>query len=241
MRNVWLIAQRELGAYFKSLNGWVMFALVLLIDGLLFNFLAVGDNERRSSQVLHEFFFNSSGVFMTATVFFSMRLLAEEKQTGTIVLLTSSPVKDHEIVLGKYFAALAFLAIVMAATLYMPLLILVNGKISAGHLFAGYLGMLLLAATTLAIGTFGSALARTQILAAIISGILVVVFITCWFGARVTERPFNELFVALALYHKHFTPFMDGVIHTRDVIYYLVMIYFALFASTRVLEARRWR
>ncbi len=100
-----------------------------------------------------------------------MRLLAEERQTGTLVLLTSSPIQDWEIVLGKFLSAFIFLALItLACTVYMPLLIFVNGKISVGHLAAGYLGLLLLGSATLAIGTFGSAIARTQVLAAIFSG-----------------------------------------------------------------------
>jgi ABC-2 type transport system permease protein len=170
-----------------------------------------------------------------------MRLIAEEKQTGTIVLLTSSPVRDREIVLGKYLSGLAFLAIITLATIYMPMLIMVNGKISFGHLVAGYLGLVLLGGTTLAIGTFGSALGRTQVMAAIISAVLVTTLLIAWMLARVTERPFNEFFLALALYHRHFTPFMQGVIHLRDVVYFFAVSYFSLFAATRVLEARRWR
>ena len=112
----------------------------------------------------------SFGTTAFASVFISMRLLAEERQTGTLVLLTSSPVHDWEIVLGKYLSALAFLAIVTIASVYIPALIMVNGKVSFGHLFAGYLGVLLVGSATLAIGVFGSALARNQILAAIFSG-----------------------------------------------------------------------
>ena len=93
----------------------------------------------------------------------------------------------------------------------------------------------------MAIGTFGSALARTQVLAAIISGALLVGMLVAWMLARVTERPLNEIFAAVALYHRHFTPFMAGVVHLRDVVYYIAVSYLFLFLSTRVLEARRWR
>lgn len=239
--NVLLIARRELGAYFRTMNGYVVAALVLLIDGIVFNAFVMGDAERKSAQVLSDFFFYSSGLLAAASIFLSMRLIAEEKQTGTIVLLGSSPIHDRDIVLGKYLAAFAFLALITVATLYMPLLILVNGKISWGHLGAGYLGLLLLCGTTLAIGVFGSAIARNQVLAVVTSSVLVGIMYTAWMIARVTERPFNDLFVALALFHKHFTPFMAGVINLRDVVYYIVVSYFALFAATRVLEARRWR
>ena len=241
MRNVRLIALRELGSYFRSMGGYVIAGIFLLTVGLLFHAVAMGDGERRSSEVLYSFFFYCSGPTMICSVLLSMRLLAEEKQTGTIVLLASSPVRDREIILGKYLGALVFLMLMVLGTLYLPLMILVNGKISVGHLFAGYLGLSLLGAATLAVGTFGSAVGKNQVLAVIISAVLVTTLLVAWMLARVTERPFNEFFVAIALFHKHFTPFGRGVIHLRDVVYYLALIYLSLFAATRVLEARRWR
>jgi ABC-2 type transport system permease protein len=170
-----------------------------------------------------------------------MRLLAEERQTGTLVLLTSSPVHDWEIVMGKFLSALVFLAMILAASLYMPALIFVNGKISIGHMAAGYFGLLLIGSASLAVGTFGSALARNQVLAAIFSGGIVVAMIVCWMLAKVTEHPFNDVFVALAIHGRHFPPFQAGAIHLRDVVYYLMVTYVALFSATRVMEARRWR
>jgi ABC-2 type transport system permease protein len=236
-----LIARRELGAYLRSMTGYVIAALMLVVDGLLFQAFALGGGDKLSAEVLSNFFFYSSGLTMIASVFISMRLLAEERQTGTLVLLTSSPVHDWEIILGKFLSSLAFLAMITVATLYMPALIFVNGKVSFGHMAAGYLGLLLLGSASLAVGTFGSALARTQVLAAIFSGVMMTGLVICWFLGRATERPFSEVFAALALWQRHFPPFMAGQIHLRDVVFYLALTYFALFAATRVMEARRWR
>jgi ABC-2 type transport system permease protein len=236
-----LIARRELGAYLRSMTGYVIAALVLVVDGLLFQAFVMGSGDKLSSQVLSSFFEISGGVTMISSVFISMRLLAEERQTGTLVLLTSSPVHDWEIVLGKFLSGLAFLAMITLATVYMPALIFVHGKVSFGHMAAGYVGLLLLGSAALAIGTFGSALARTQVLAAIISGCMVTALVICWLLGRATERPFSEIFATLALWQRHFPPFMAGQIHVRDVVFFLALTYFALFAATRVLEARRWR
>lgn len=236
-----LIARRELGAYLRSMTGYVIAALVLVVDGLLFQAFVMGSGDKLSSQVLSSFFEISGGVTMISSVFISMRLLAEERQTGTLVLLTSSPVHDWEIVLGKFLSGLAFMAMITLATVYMPALIFVHGKVSFGHMAAGYIGLLLLGSAALAIGTFGSALARTQVLAAIISGCLVTALVICWLLGRATERPFSDIFATLALWQRHFPPFMAGQIHVRDVVFYLAISYFALFAATRVLEARRWR
>jgi ABC-2 type transport system permease protein len=241
MNATFLIARRELGAYLRSMTGYVIAALALVVDGILFQAFVLGGPERLSAEVLSNFFFIAGGVTMIASIFISMRLLAEERQTGTLVLLTSSPVHDWEIVLGKFLSAFIFLALITLASVYMPALIFVNGKVSFGHMVAGYMGLLLLGSAALAIGTFGSALARTQVLAAIISGVLVVALVTCWMLARVTERPLQDVFTALALWQRHFTPFQAGQVHLRDVVYYLAVTYLALFAATRVLEARRWR
>jgi ABC-2 type transport system permease protein len=129
----------------------------------------------------------------------------------------------------------------MVLSAFMPLMIMVNGKISMGQIAAGYLGLLLYGGAALAIGTFGSAVARTQLLALIISAALLTTMVLLWLVAAITDRPLNEVFLALAIFKRPQTPFQVGVVHLRDVVYYLAVIYFALFASTRVLEARRWR
>ena len=236
-----LITRRELSTYLRSMTGYVIAAILLLVDGLLFNIFAIGGDEKLSVVVLGEFFFYTSGLTLIASVFISMRLVAEERQTGTLVLLTSSPVLDEQIVAGKFLSGFLFLAMVLGLSVFMPLLILVNGKISFGHLAAGYLGLLLLGSAAMAIGTLGSALARTQVLAAIFSGCMVTAMVLAWMLVRVTERPFSDVFASLAIHGKHFQPFQLGSIHLRDVVYYLMVTMVALFAAVRVMEARRWR
>jgi ABC-2 type transport system permease protein len=223
------------------MSGYAIIAAVLFIDGLLFNAFAMGSDSKRSSEVLSQFFYFSSGTTMIASVLISMRLLAEERQAGTISLLYSSPVRDREIVIGKYLSALGFLAVMTGLTVFMPMLVMVNGKISWGQVAAGYLGLVLLGSAALAVGTFGSALARSQVVAAIASGCMVVALVISWLLGRVTERPLSEIFSSLSLWQRHFPPFEEGIVHLRDIVYYGVVTYVALFAATRVLEARRWR
>lgn len=241
MSAAFLIMRRELGAYFRSMTGYIIAAAVLVIDGIMFNAFALGGPDKRSGDVLVAFFYISSGTTMIASIFLSMRLLAEEKQNGTLVLLTSSPIRDRDIVIGKYLSGWIFLSLITLSTAFMPGLIMVHGKISFGHLATGYLGLLLLGGAAMAIGTFGSAIAKSQVIAAIISAGLVVSLIIAWLLARVTEHPLSKIFESLALYHRHFPPFQVGIIHLRDVVYYLALTYFALFGATRVLEARRWK
>ncbi|QSQ17820.1 ABC transporter permease [Myxococcus landrumensis] len=236
-----LIARRELSGYLHTLSGYVVIAVILALNGLFFNAYALGGASKRSAEVLSQFFYYSSGFTVVASVFISMRLLAEERQTGTLPLLYSSPLRDRDIVLGKFLAGFAFLSLYLLCTLYMPVLVLVNGKVSLGHVAAGYLGLLLLGSASLAVGTFGSALARNQLLAAITSAVMLVALILCWLLARITEQPLSDVFSAMSLWNQHFPPFQSGLIHVRDVVYYGVVTYVALFAATRVLEARRWR
>jgi ABC-2 type transport system permease protein len=236
-----LIARRELSGYLRTLSGYIIIAVILALNGLFFNAYALGGASKRSAEVLSQFFYYSSGFTIVASVFISMRLLAEERQTGTLPLLYSSPLRDRDIVLGKFLAGLAFLSLYVLCTLYMPLLVMVNGKVSFGHVAAGYLGLLLLGSASLAVGTFGSALARNQLLAAITSAVMLVALILCWLLARITEKPLSDVFSAMSLWNQHFPPFQSGLVHIRDVVYYLVVTYVALFAATRVLEARRWR
>jgi ABC-2 type transport system permease protein len=240
MSPIFLIARRELSSYLRSWTGYIIIAILLSICGLGFNSYILGGVDKRSSEVVSLFFFTASGFVAVASVFFTMRLIAEERQTGTVNLLYSAPITDAQIVLGKYISALAFLAIFLVLTLYMPLLVLVNGKVSVGHLATGYLGLLLLGSACIAIGTFGSSLARSQIIAVVITAALLVAMYCFYFLARVTDRPLNDILSNVAMY-MHFRPFSEGIVHMRDVVYYVAVTYFALFGATRVLEARRWR
>ncbi len=241
MRNILLIARRELATYLRTPSGWIIIAAVLLIDGLLFHGYSLGEGRKLSSKVLEDFFFFSSGTTMIACILLSMRLLAEERQTGTIVLLYTSPVRESEVVLGKYVSALAFVVAMTAVTIYMPLLIFVNGKVSFGHILSGYLGLTLLGSATLAIGTFGSSLGKNQVVAAIVSAAIVVAMLLFWMIGQVSSPPFSEVFAALSLHNRHFFSFQRGIVEVSHVVYYASVTYVFLFATTRVLESRRWR
>ncbi|RYF10059.1 MAG: hypothetical protein EOO40_05815 [Deltaproteobacteria bacterium] len=240
MRQVWTIAQRELGAYLRTPSGYVIIAAALLIDGLLFNAWAVGDMQRRSSEVLEIFFYCLSGTTLLASIFIAMRLIAEERQSGTLTLLSTSPLRDWQLVLGKYLSGLLFLGLLTGLTLYMPALVLVHGKVSWGHIGAGYLGLMLLGSAALSLGLLCSSLAATQLTAAIMSAAVVTTFILLWLLSRVASPPVEDLIAYLSLHDKHFRPFMRGLLSLSDVVFYLSLSYVALLCSTRVLEARRW-
>ena len=241
MSGLLLVARRELGAYLNSLWGYLVAAIKLVIDGLLFNAFALGKTARYSSDVLEDFFYFSFGTTVITAVLLTMRLLAEERQTGTIVLVDSSPLSDWQIVGGKFLSALVFLGGVTFISLYMPALIFVNGKVSLAHIASGYLGLMLVASATTAIGTFGSAVAKSQLVAAVISGVIVVLALISWLLAKVTDPPLAEMFSYMSLFERHFQPFQRGRINTEDVVFYLSITFVFLLMSTRVLSARRWR
>ena len=122
-----LIARRELAGYFSGLAGYVILAAHLLINGLLFNIFAVGNEPRYSQLVLEEFFYYGSGVAMITAILLGVRLIAEERQLKTLVLLRTSPISEREMVWGKFASALAFFSLTLLLSLYMPALIFVHG------------------------------------------------------------------------------------------------------------------
>lgn len=235
-----LIARREAYAYLRSPLGAAIVAGVLLIDGLYFYWSGM-NRKLLSAEALQEFFYGASGTTMIAAVILSMRLLSEERQTGTFTLLSTAPVRDVEIVIGKFLAAFVVLVVMTALTAYMPLLVGVNGKVSLGHVLVGYLGLILLGSAATAIGLFASALARSQVVAAIIGAALLGVLILQWMVAKAVDPPLNAFMSGLALHHENFRPFMQGILELKTVVYYVIVTYFFLLAATKVLEARRWR
>lgn len=239
MSRIMLICSRELSSYFSTWTGYIIIAVALLIDGLLFNAFAIGDSAKYSSEVLRDFFYYSSGIAMVAGVFLAMRLIAEEKQTGTITLLYTSPISERQLIYGKFISALLVLVSLNVLTLHLPALIFLEGKVSLGHMAAGYLGVLLLGASVLAITLFASVIAPNQLLAAIIGAAVTVVFLLLWLVATRVDLPFSELFSYISLHNLRFRPFTNGIVHIKDIVFYLSMTLFFLEASIRALETRR--
>jgi len=241
MSKVLLIARRELAAFFNTWMGYIIFAAALFINGLLFNAFAIGSTPKYSAKVLEDFFYFGSGIAMVAGVFLAMRLLAEEKQSGTITLLYTSPLTARQLIYGKFLSAVVFSLILHVLTLYLPALIMMNGKISMGHLASGYLVLVLIGSSAIAISLFASAISSNQLIAGVTGSAFTVFFLVLWMVADKVAAPFNELFTYLSIHHRHFTPFSQGLVHSADIIYYLSVIVFFLECSVRAIEARRWR
>ncbi len=241
MSNALLVARRELSAYLSSFLGFIVLAAALLAEGIYFNAVDLGAVPRLSSDVLRGFFNTVSFTTMALGVVLSLRPLAGEREQGTLVLLNTAPIKDSEIVGGKFVAGLSLVALHLLLTVHMPLLIMVNGKITLGQVLVGYLGLLLLGAAALAIGLFGSAIAKSQVVALVIGVVMLTVIVTLWAVARVTDPPLNAFLSATALHHERQRAFQSGVLKLENVVYYVGIAYFFLLAATKTLEARRWR
>ena len=237
----WALVRRELGATLWAPTAVVLAAAVLFIDGLLFNLVALGGASQLSQDVLESFFFSASGTTLIAAVFLGMPLLAQERQNGTLVLLTTSPMPEAQVVAGKFIAAWLVLVAINSASFYMPLLLMWQGKISLGHVLAGYLGLALLAGAALSLALLASALAPTPLLASIGAATLVTGMLLLWLAAGVSSPPLDRILAYLSLHDRHFRPFMRGIVSSQDVLFYLSLTYLALMAAVRSMEARRWR
>ena len=240
MKGILLVARRDFWAYINTVWGWAILALALLLDGLFFNVFGLTATAQYSADVLDQFVFFTSGITLAAAVLITMRLFAEERQTGTIVLLDSSPLSEGQIVFGKYLSGMAFLSLFAIATAYMPALIFVNGKVSLEQIAVGYLGILLMGSAGVAIGTWASSISRNQLLAAVISTVVSVFFVTCWMLARLLDPPVKAIVSYLAFFDKHLQPFQEGRIDTQGVFFFVSLTFAFLLLANRSLIARRW-
>lgn len=240
MRGVLLVARRDFAAYVNTVWGWVILAIALLIDGILFNAIALTNTAQYSSDVLGKFFYLSGGVTLAAAIVITMRLFAEERQTGTMVLLEASPLSDRQLVLGKYLSAMFFLLFFHALTLYIPGMIFVNGQVSGSEIAVGYLGMIAMGSAGVAIGTWASSISRNQLLAAVVAIVVTVFFVACWMLSRVTDPPFRGVISYIAFFDKHFKPFQDGRLNTEALVFFVSITWAFLLLATQSLNARRW-
>lgn len=241
MRAISIIFRREMGAYLRSPVGWIVAAAFLMVVGTVFQSQALG-KQMLSADVLAQFFMFTGIATGVAAVILSFRLIAEERVNHSMVLLNTSPIRDWEIIVGKYLASLVFMIGMLALSVYIPLLIKVNGKVSGAQIFVGYLGVTLFGATCLAIGVFASALARHYLVAALVAALLVIVLCVLYPLATRLDPPLQTAFSQLDLWWTHFQlgSFMRGVFNLKDVIFYVAVTYFFLLLSVKTLEAKRW-
>ena len=235
MRNALAIMKRELRAYFDAPVAYIVLVAFLLVAGwMLFSQVFLIDRADVRGLFAPSPFSPSLLLVILAPAV-TMRLVAEERKTGTIELLTTLPVTDTQVILGKYFAALALIEIALLATLAYPITISFLGPLDWGPVIAGYVGLILFAAALLAIGVFCSTLTDNQIVAFIVAFILcAALYFVFWLQILLPQSLGAILEYASVSYH--LDNMARGVIDTRDVVYYLSLVIAALFLSVQSLS-----
>lgn len=254
MRNIWTICRRELYSYFVSPIAWVLLTIFGFLSGA-FTYIISASFVRASiegqmsgqsmpmnvnEQVIAPLFSNMAVVGLFLIPLISMRLFAEERRQGTIELLATSPVHDIEMILGKWLAAVLMYGALLVVLLADYSFLFMYGNPDWKPVATGFLGILLQGACLLAFGTFISTLTRNQIVAGAVGfALALILWILNWttsFGNSATIQVLNYLSIV-----SHMDSFSRGVIDTKDLIYYVSMIFIGLFLTARSLESIRWR
>jgi len=254
MRNVWVIWRKELNSYFVSPIAYILLTMFAVIFGFFFwnalgIFVLMGMEEQMrgqgmpmnlNEQVIRPLLSNTSVIGLFVIPMITMRLFAEEKRTGTIELLVTSPIRDVEIILGKWLAALTLYASMLLFTALNFAFLFKYGNPDWKPLAIGYLGLLLQAGGLLAIGTFISTLTRNQIIAgAATFGICLLLWVLEWVSGYETATWAQVLAYMSVI--THFESFAKGVLDMKDAIFYVTVIFLGLFFTTRSMESLRWR
>lgn len=238
MRNMIAIVRKELRAYFVSPVAYVVIAAYLLMSGIFFAILLTAPTGAATAN-LDIVFGNVPVVLLIVAPALTMRLLAEEQRSGTVELLLTAPVRDWEVVIGKYLASLVLYLIPVAMTMTYIVILKRYASPDMGPMLGGYLGIVLFGAAFLAVGMLATALTQNQVVAALIS---IAVLLALWLinaFAGAVQGPLSSALQYLSII-SHYSEFYSGVIDTRHVAYYLSVIVVSLFLSVRVLETRRW-
>jgi len=253
MRNAWIICRRELGSYFSSPVAYVLLTLWGAIFGYFFwvaleSFLRYGMEMQMSGQmypmnlneqVIRPLLQNVAVIGLFFLPMITMRLFAEEKRNGTIELLATSPIRDLEIIAGKWMAAMTLYGCMLLFTVVHFLFLFRYGSPDWKPLVVAYVGLLLEAGAMLAIGTFISSLTKNQIIAGTVTfGVLILLWVFSWVDFNSTGWAHVLSYMALTT---HSESFMRGVVDSKDGIYYATLIFLGLFFTARSLESLRWR
>jgi len=252
--NTLTIWRKELNSYFRSPIAYGVIAFFGLISGYFFYVAIVffvqasiqsamtgqGQPMSVNEQVIRPIFSNISVIGLFLIPMITMRLFAEEKRTGTIELLVTSPIRDLEIIMGKWLAAMTLYAVMLVVSLLSMATLFVYGKPDWRPMAVGYLGLLLQGGCLLAIGTFISTCTKNQIVAGVAGfSVCLLLWVLDWmssFQDSVSAKAISYLSVL-----QHFDSFSKGVLDSKDIIYYVSAIFIGLFLTARSLESLRWR
>jgi ABC-2 type transport system permease protein len=253
--NFLAVLRKELTVYFATPIFYVTGFFFLLLGGYFFytntwyyslvSFQAAQNPMMAGELNAHTMIFRPlfgvlSVVLLLLLPLITMRLLAEEKRSGTAELLFTYPLTDWAVILGKFLAALLIYIIMLSCTLGYALAYLIVDRPDWSTLAATYLGMVLFGGACLSLGLFTSSLTENQIIAGVMGFALLMIFWTIGWQQELGAMGWKGIFGAISLLD-HYENFTKGVIDTRDLVYYLSFIFFFLFLTKRQLESRRWR
>jgi len=237
---------RELRAYFFSPLAYIVMAVLLVVNGFIFwlivSFLS---DPRASTGAPLELFFGQTFFFWLILLFMTpvltMRLLSEERRSGTIEVLMTAPITEAQVVLGKYVAALSFYIALWVPTLAYAGVIARYSTVDWGPVASGYLGIVGVGALFLAVGVLASAVTRSQLIAALLTFVILVPMFT--FGLLenlINNEIAKQIFGYLNLW-QHMDDFAKGIVDSRRLVYYASATVFLLFLATRTLAVKKWR
>jgi ABC-2 type transport system permease protein len=254
MSNILAIARKEARSYFTSPIGYVVVGLYAAVFGL-FYYVGLSYFIRQSmagpemggggplnvnQQMLRYVFQNSTVVNLFVVPLITMRTYSEEKRSGTIELLMTSPVTDFQIIMGKFLGAMVLYVAMLAITLVHIAILFRFGTPEWKPIATGYLGLLLLGGCFLSVGLFFSSLTRNQIVAAMVTFcVLLILWVIDWVGSfagPTTGRILGYLSIT-----GHLEDFLRGVIDSQHIIYYLSFMTFGLFLTAKAVDSERWR
>jgi ABC-2 type transport system permease protein len=253
MRNVLAIAQKELKSYFASPIAYIVIGLFALVFGYFF-FVSLNYFIQASLQMgmpgqgqinihtmaIRPLFQNVSVVALFWLPLITMRTYAEEKRSGTIELLLTSPLTDAQIVLGKFFGALALYALMLAVTWIHIAILFVYGNPEWKPIATGYLGLLLMGASFMSIGLLISSLTKNQIVAGMSTFAVLLLLWTLGWMTDSAGPTMQKVLSALSITDR-FDDFSKGIISASHLVYYLSFITFGLFLTAKSVDSERWR
>jgi ABC-2 type transport system permease protein len=230
------VAKREIRAYFNSPVAYIVVTVFMLIAGYLF-----WSQLFLEKQAELRYYFNLTPLVFTFIIpAITMRLIAEEKGSGTLEMLITMPVRDWEVVLGKFMAGMAMLGAIVGMTMFYALTVAALGPVDRGPVITGYLGLLLMGGAYVSIGVMASSLTKNQIVAFILA--FAISFALFIFGQVLQFAPewLSPVLAYLSM-GNHFESFSRGVIDSRDVLYYVSVVTVALVIASVSLESRKWK
>ena len=256
MSNILAIAHKELRQYFVSPMAYVSMGAFAVIYGWFFivslNFLVrvsmqagmgmggpqtVNINE----YMMRPLFGNTAVVMLMVLPALTARTYAEEKRSGTIELLLSSPLTELQIILGKFLGALTLFTAMLGVTLVHVAILFLYGEPEPGPILSGYLGLWLMGASFISVGLLISSASRNQMVAAVVTfGVLLMFWVVSWIGEPSSGSTTYDVLAYLSILD-HFDDFSKGVIDTKHLAYYVSFITFGLFLTVKSVDSERWR